>query len=105
MSVSDDEMLSQLNRLGPEQVRTLLTRGDVPDDWDGRAVVQWLAGKDYEAESPKSDDQEAATAAGSLVEAVARANKKAAWALAFAIFSFILSGAVLVFLTTRQHGV
>jgi hypothetical protein len=105
MSVSDDEMVSQLNRLGPEQVRTMLTRGDVPDDWDVRAVVQWLAVKDYEAERPKSDDdQETATAAGTLVDAVARANKKAAWALALAILSLILSGGVLVFLTTRQHG-
>lgn len=63
-------------------------------------------GMDYELERPKSDDdQETTKAAGQLIEAVARANKKAAWALAFAVFSFILSGAVLVFLTTRQHGV
>jgi hypothetical protein len=48
-------MVIQLNRLGPEQVRTMLTR---PDDWDVRAVVQWLAEKDYEAERPRSEDQE-----------------------------------------------
>jgi hypothetical protein len=101
MSVSDDQMLNELDRLGPEHVRTMLARGDIPEDWNVRSIVRWLAKKDYEAERSKSDDHEIPTASGSLTEVVARANKKSTWALAFAIFSLILSGAVLVFLTPR----
>jgi hypothetical protein len=102
--VSDEEMLRQLDRLGPEQVRTMLARGDIPEDWNVRIIVRWLAEKDYEAERSKSDDQEIPSAAVSLAEAIARANKVSALALVLAIFSLILSGAVLVYFIVRQHG-
>jgi hypothetical protein len=104
MSVSDEEMLRQLDRLGPEQVRAMLARGDIPEDWNVRIIVRWLAEKDYEAERSKSDDQEIPSAAVSLAEAIARANKVSALALVLAIFSLILSGAVLVYFIVHQHG-
>ena len=105
MSVSDDEMLTQLDRLGPEHVRAMLARGEIPDDWNVRAVVQWLAEKDYESDGSKSGGPEIPIDTGSMTEVVIRANRKSAWALALAIFSLIVSGAVLVLLAARQHGV
>ena len=104
MSVSDEEMLHQLDRLGPEQVRTMLARGDIPEDWNVRSIVRWLAEKDNEAERAKSDDQEIPSAALPLAEKIARANKLSAWALVLAIFSLILSGSVLALFIIRQHG-
>jgi hypothetical protein len=104
MSVSDEEMLHQLDRLGPEQVRTMLARGDIPEDWNVRSIVRWLAEKDYEAERSQSDDQEIPSGAVSLAEAIARANKVSALALVLAIFALILSGAVLVYFIVHQHG-
>jgi hypothetical protein len=104
MSVSDEEMLHQLDRLGPEQVRTMLARGDIPEDWNVRSIVRWLAEKDYETERSKSNDQKIPSAAVSSAEAIARANKVSAWALVLAVLSLILSGSVLVLFIIRQHG-
>ena len=103
MSASDDELLHQLDQLGPEHVRTLLARCVIPDDWDVRSVVQWLAEKDYEVQRSKLNDQQP-TAGQSLAKEIVTANKKSAWALTFAIFSLILSGAVIVFLVAHRHG-
>ena len=100
MSASDDELLHQLDQLGPEHVRTLLARCV---NWDVRPVVQWLAEKDYEVQRSKLNDQQP-TAGQSLAKEIVTANKKSAWALTFAIFSLILSGAVIVFLVAHRHG-
>jgi hypothetical protein len=105
MSVSDEEMLHQLDRLGPEQVRSMLARGDIPEGWNVRSIVRWLAEKDFEAARLKSGDQRISTTTESLADVVTRANKLSAWALVLAISSLILSGAVLVLLAARQHGV
>jgi hypothetical protein len=104
MSVSDEEMLHQLDRLGPEQVRTMLARADIPEDWNVRSIVRWLAEKDFEAARSKSGDQRISTTTESLAEVVTRANKLSAWALVLAIFSLILSGSVLALFIIRQHG-
>jgi hypothetical protein len=82
-----DGFLEQLEQLGPEHVRTLLTGGHIPEDWDVRFITHWLAEKDFAAE--RIDPRKLNI--NSLCEVVARANRKATWALVIAAVALIVT--------------
>ena len=83
MAEGDDQFIANLERLGPNQVRTLMQSGSLAGP--SEPVIRWLAIKDQEAERLSS-------AAQALQMRTALSAKKAAWiAATAAIIAAILA--------------
>ena len=63
-----EDMRAKFVELGPDQVRTLLSSGGLPPEWN-QGATQWLAEKDPNSET--ADPAEAAPAPSLTEQAVA----------------------------------
>jgi hypothetical protein len=124
MPDSGNDPTARLEELGPNQVRTLMTSGNMPGGWNVAFVTKWLASKDQEERrlfaSSQAEQIEIARVASSAAErsaaaaerasvaaerqavAAERANTRATIALTIAIISIVatVTGMILVHFDT-----
>jgi uncharacterized protein (DUF1697 family) len=70
-----------LEELGPNQVRTMMSSGNIPMGWNVAIIMEWLAGKDQEEKrlnaSSLAEQTEIARVAAQAVERAAAAAERA----------------------------
>lgn len=125
----NDPIIARLQQLGPSQIRTLMTSGNLPSGWNVGFVTEWLTAQEQEerrlsalsqaeqieiaraasnaAERAAAAAERASVAAERQAVAAERANTRATIALAIAIVSIVATviGMVIVHLDTVRQTV